>query len=203
MPCSESSLQCGMTRHARTHGLLLGLAVLTAASTGCLVLGLNRFADDASVTFDARLVGVWRDTDDDVSVTIEKSDWQSYRLSYVHPIAAGQLTGYLFKLGNSTFIDLMPVRGQDPGVFTIAAHALVRVEIDDETLTVSPLSYDWLARMLDAHTAPAELSLVRTERDQLVATADSERMREWLRARPASDPVFGPAATFTKERPPS
>jgi hypothetical protein len=88
-------------------------------------------------------------------------------------------------------------------VFTIAAHALVRVEIDDETLTVSPLSYDWLARMLDAHTAPAELSLVRTERDQLVATADSERMREWLRARPASDPVFGPAATFTKERPPS
>jgi hypothetical protein len=192
-----------MTRRARTCGRLIGLVVLAAVSTGCLVLGLNRFADDASVTSDAHLIGVWRDADDGVTVTVEKSDWQSYRLSYVHPIATGQLTGYLFKLGGSTLVDLMPVRGQDPGVFTIAAHALVRVEIDDDTLTIAPLSYDWFARMLDAHTAPADLSLVRTERDQLVVTAGSEQVRTWLRERTASDQVFGPAATFTRERPPS
>jgi hypothetical protein len=192
-----------MIRDTRARRLLIGLVVSAMASSGCLILGLNRFADDASVTFDPRLVGVWRDADDGVAVTIEKSDWQSYRLSYVHPIATGQLTGYLFKLGDATFVDLMPVRGQDPGVFTIAAHTLVRVEMADETLTVSPLSYDWFARALEARTAPADLAIVRNERDQLVVTTDSAHVREWLRARPASDPIFGPGATFTKERPPS
>jgi hypothetical protein len=191
-----------MIQDARACRLLIGLVALLTASSGCLVLGLNRFADDAGVAFDARLLGIWRDADDGVAVTIEKSDWQSYRLSYVHPIATGQLTGDLFKLGGSTFMDLMPVRGQDPGVFTIAAHTLVRLDLGDDELTVSPLSYDWFARSLDAHSAPSELAVVRNERDQLVVTADVEHVREWLRARPA-DQAFGPPTTFTKERPPS
>lgn len=176
--------------------LLLGMTVLLASS--CLVVSLNRFADDASIAFEPRLLGTWRDVDDDVSVTIERSEWQSYRLSYTHPIAAGQLTGYLFRTATATYMDLMPVRGEDPGVFTIAAHVLVRLTVDDAQLTVAPLSYDRMLRAADARTAPPELGLVKDERDQLVATADAATMHRWVEAQ-TTDAAFGPPATFRRQ----
>lgn len=180
--------------------IAMWLAASLVGASSCLVIGLNRFADEASISFDDQLLGTWRDADDDVSVTIEKSDWQAYRVSYVHPIANGQLTAYLFKSGADSYLDLMPVRGQDPGVFTIVGHTLVRVERDGTTLRVSPMAYDWFRRALDEGRAMPELGLVRNERDQLVATTDSDRLRAWLKARPTeSDPAFGPAATFLRE----
>jgi hypothetical protein len=177
----------------------VALVVLVGfAAPGCLVVSLNRYADDATVTFDAKLLGTWRDADDAVSVTIERSDWQSYRLSYTHPITSGQLTGYLFRSGSSNYIDLMPVRGEDPGVFTIAGHVLVRIAFEGSQLTVAPLAYDRLLRALEGGTAPADLGLVRNERDQLVATTDSARLHRWLQEQ-ANDAAFGAAATFQKE----
>lgn len=173
--------------------------VLTASSaSGCLVLSLNRFADDAAVIVDDRWIGTWKDADDGVTVTIEKSDWHSYRVSYEHPIATGQLTGYLFTAGGFTYLDLLPVRGVDTGMFTLAVHTVARVRLEGDRVTVWPLSYDWFRQGVDARTAPRTLGLVRDERDQILATADAAALREWLAGRVEDDPAFGAPATFSR-----
>ena len=181
--------------------LVVVVALAAFGASGCLVLSLNRFVDDAAVLVDDRWLGTWKDADDSVSVVVEKSDWHSYRLSYEHPIATGQVTGYLFKSGAFTYLDVMPVRGVDTGMFTLAVHTVMRVKLEDDRLTMWPLSYDWFRQGLDTHAAPAALGLVRDERDQFVAMADAASLRQWLAGRTEDDPAFGAPATFEKQKP--
>ena len=72
---------------------VLALLAIALSTQACLVLGLDRFYDEPSITFDERLLGNWRPADDNVTVTVERSDWRSYRIQYVHPTETGALTG--------------------------------------------------------------------------------------------------------------
>ncbi|HYN10163.1 MAG TPA: hypothetical protein VES67_22445 [Vicinamibacterales bacterium] len=171
------------------------------ATQGCLVLGLDRFYEEPSISFDERLLGAWRDADDNVTVTVEKSDWRSYRIQYVHPTETGALTGYLFKQGAAVYLDLVAVRGKDFGSFVIPAHGLVRVSFgtDAREVTIAPLSFDWFAKGLADHTLPATLRATKGERDQILLAGARSDLQAWLAARPATDPAFGPDAVFRKQ----
>jgi hypothetical protein len=177
------------------------LLALTVTAQACLVLGLDRFYDEPSIAFDERLLGNWRDADDNVTVTIERSDWRSYRIQYVHPTETGALTGYLFKQGNVAYLDLTPIRGKDFGSFVVPAHALVRVTVgaDPAEMTVTPLSFDWFVRALAEKTLPASLKPTKGERDQILLAATRPELQAWLAARPATDPAFGVDAVFKKQ----
>ena len=185
-----------------TGRLAVALIAITAATQGCLVLGLDRFYDEPSIAFDERLLGSWRDADDNVTVTVERSDWRSYRLQYVHPTETGTLTGYLFKQGATTYLDLAPVRGKDFGSFVVPAHGLVRVTFgtDPREVTIAPLSFDWFARGLAEQTLPASIRATKGERDQILLAAGRTELQAWLAARTAADdPAFGGEATFKKQ----
>ena len=177
------------------------LVVIAIATQGCLVLGLDRFYEEPSIVFDERLLGSWRDADDNVTVTVEKSDWRSYRIQYVHPTETGALTGYLFKQGAGVYLDLVAVRGKDFGSFVIPAHGLVRVSFGAEAreVTIAPLSFDWLAKGLADHTLSATLRPTKGERDQILLAGARSDLQAWLAARPATDPAFGPDAVFKKQ----
>jgi hypothetical protein len=177
----------------------IAIAMVIAAAPGCLVLGLDRFYDQNQIEFDERLIGTWIDADDNVTVTIERSEWRSYRLQYVHPIEKGALTGYLFREGAHWYMDLTPIRGQDFGSFVVPAHALVRLTWRDQDLTVVPLSYDWFHRAVQARTAPAALVASLGERDQVVLAAGRTALRAWLTGLADGDPAFGAAATFKRQ----
>lgn len=185
----------------RTFTLGLVLLAVVLAAPGCLVLALDRFYDEPSIAFDERLLGSWRDADDNVTVTVEKSDWRSYRIQYVHPTETGWLTGYLFKQGNVTYLDLTPIRGKDFGSFVVPAHALVRVTVgaDARDVTVTPLSFDWFVRALADKTLPASLNPTRGERDQILLAATQPQLQAWLAARTPTDPAFGVDAVFRKQ----
>ncbi len=173
------------------------LVILTAP--GCLVLGLDRFYDEASIVFDERLLGTWKNADDNVTVTVEKSDWRAFRIQYVHPIDTRVLTAYLFKVRDTHFLDLSPLRGEDPGPFLLPAHTVVRLSIAGGEIRVSPLDFDWFSRALEAKAVPAELRASLGERNQIVLAADRNALVRWLAARPEADPAFGDAAVFRKE----
>ncbi len=179
----------------------LGLVLIAASSQACLVLGLDRFYDEPSITFDERLIGNWRDADDNVTVTIEKSDWRSYRIQYVHPTETGALTGYLFKQGAATYLDLVAVRGKDFGSFVVSAHGLVRVTFgtDPRDVTIAPLSFDWFTKGLADRTLPAAMQPTKGERDQILLAGGRADFLAWLAARPDPDPAFGPDAVFRKQ----
>ena len=71
---------------------LVLLALVAPGAAGCLVLSLNPAYDDESLAWDGRLVGNWEDADDRASLAIERGEWRSYKVHYVHPIETGDLT---------------------------------------------------------------------------------------------------------------
>ena len=91
--------------------------VVTAASSGCLVLSVNPGYDDTTIAWDPHLIGHWVDADDNATLQIDRGEWKSYRIHYVHPIETGDLTGYLTAIGNERYLDVMPARGEDRGSF--------------------------------------------------------------------------------------
>ena len=173
--------------------LLLGAVFLP----GCIVVAINRFYDDRSLTSDERLVGTWTDSEDNVEVTIEPSEWRSYRVSYSHPIQKGVLTAYLFSVGANRYLDLSVARGEDPGPFVVAAHTVVRVEMDAKEMKVAPLAHTWF---LDAQRSGRVPELVPefSDRDQVVLAAPPASLLQWLAGRGSGAPEFGAAVTFRK-----
>jgi hypothetical protein len=180
---------------------VLALVAIATSTQACLVLGLDRFYDEPSISFDERLLGNWRDADDNVTVTVERSDWRSYRIQYVHPTETGALTGYLFKQGSAIYLDLVAVRGKDFGSFVVPAHALVRVTFgtDPREVTVAPLSFDWFAKGPADPSLAASLRPIKGERDQILLGTTRVELQAWLKARPSPDPAFGPDAVFRKQ----
>ncbi len=162
------------------------------------MLSLNPAYDDDSLVWDPALVGTWQNSEDGASLEIDRGEWRSYKIRYVYPIEAGELTGYLTEVSNQRFLDIMPVRGEDHGSFLIPVHAVFRVRVEGDRLELSPLSYDWFLDRLRAAKPVAGLNVVTDQKENAVIVSPTPRLRVWLRAQPAAGPVFGPPATFTK-----
>lgn len=178
---------------------LAALAVLVAlASSGCLVVALDRFYDEPTIVFDERLLGTWLDADDNITVTVERSDWRAYRVQYVHPTETRVLSAYLFKVRDTLYLDLSPQRGEDAGLFLLPAHTVLRVTMGAREVTVAPLDFDWFSGALGKKTVPAELHATRGERNQVVLGADRAGLVRWLGARSETDPAFGEPVVFRK-----
>jgi hypothetical protein len=175
------------------------LACVLATTPGCLVVSLNRFFEDDAIATDDRLPGQWTSDDDNLSLTIERSEWRSYRITYTHPLETRSLTAYLFKVEGVTYLDVTPIRGEDQGLFVLPAHAALRVSIGADTIAVRPLNFDWFAAALKDRRLPAALGAERAERDQIVLVATPRIFAAWLAARADADPAWGVETVFKKK----
>jgi hypothetical protein len=175
------------------------VSLVALASQGCLVLSINPAYDGNTIGWDPNLVGSWVDADDKASLDIERSEWHSYRIHYVHPSETGDLTAYLTAIGNERFLDVMPARGEDRGSFLIPAHAVLRVRLDGDRLELAALSYDWFFDRLKAGRPIPGLEVVADQKDNALIVSNVDRFRDWLRIQSVDGPVFGPAATFTRK----
>lgn len=181
---------------------LVLLAVSACLSSGCLVLSIHPVYSETTIAWDPNLLGTWVDADDRSSLQIERSEWRSYRIHYEHPIERGDLTGYLTIIGNDRYLDVMPVRGQDPGSFLVPVHAVLRVRLDGDRLELTPLSYDWfLERVSSEKQLPGlrEIEVAIDQKENALITSTAPRLRAWLRTQPADGPMFGAPATFARK----
>jgi hypothetical protein len=119
---------------------------------------------------------------------------------YTHPIESGTLTGHLTLLNDHRYLDLMPVRGEDPGSFLIPVHAVLRVERSGDRLELTPLSYDWFADRIRAGEPVPGLAAAFDQKENALIVASTAALRSWLRVQPLDGPMFGAAATFEKQR---
>ena len=177
---------------------VLALAASLALSSGCLVLSLNPAYDDESIGWDPALLGAWQDADDKSSIEIERGEWRSYRIKYVHPIETGTLTGYLTSIGDHRFLDVMPARGEDRGSFLIPSHAVLRVRLEGDRLELTPLSYDWLNQRVRAGTRIPGIAVVLDQKENALIVSPTSALREWIRKQPKDGPMFGASAAFTR-----
>jgi hypothetical protein len=176
------------------------LAVAAAAASGCLVLSLNPAYDDETIAWDSTLLGTWVDADDRSSIEIERGDWKSYRVRYVHPVETGVLTAYLTIVGDRKFLDVVPLKGEDRGSFVIPAHAILCVDLTGDRLELTPLSYDWFSDRIRADQAISGLEVVLDQKENALIVSTSGAFRAWLRPLPPDGPMFGAPATFTRKR---
>ena len=140
---------------------------MTAASSGCLVLSVNPGYDETTIGWDPNLIGHWVDADDKATLQIDRGEWKSYRIHYVHPIETGDLTGYLTAIGNERYLDVMPARGEDRGSFLLPLHAMLHLRLDGDRLELTPLSYEWFGEQLRAGRPIPGLSAdARSERER-------------------------------------
>jgi hypothetical protein len=177
--------------------LLLFVLAATFAP-GCLVVSLNPVYQDDTIGWDATLLGSWQDAEDKSSIEIERGEWRSYRIKYVHPIETGTLTGYLTSIGDDRFLDVMPARGEDRGSFLIPVHAVLRLRLDGDRLELTPLSYDWMDDRLRAATRIPGLDVVRDQKENALLVSSTAVLREWLRKQLRDGPAFGASAVFTR-----
>jgi hypothetical protein len=185
----------------RFKTILLVLA-LTSVSSGCLVVSLNPGYDEETLGWDPRLVGSWVDADDKASLQIERGEWKSYRIRYVHPIEAGDLTAYLTSIGNERYLDVMPSRGEDRGSFLVPVHVLLHLRLDGDRLELTPLSYDWFAERLRGGRSIPGLSATLDQKENALLLSPVGRLRDWLRVQSVDGPAFGAAAAFVRKTTP-
>ena len=186
-------------RHRTAALARVALLLALAGTPGCLVLSLHPAYDDESLGWDPALVGSWVNADDNVAMVIERSEWRSYRIRYVHPIETGDATAYLTAIGDERYLDVMPARGQDRGAFMIPVHAILRVELDGDRLELTPLSYDWFVDTRQARKGIHGLSVTMDQKDNALITSPGARLRDWMRQQPPDGRMFGASAVFTRK----
>ena len=180
-------------------GRALVLAAVLLGAPGCLVLTVNPAHDRDSLTWEPGLVGEWQNADDNASMTIERGEWQSYKIAYAHPIEKGYLTGYLTTIGKAQYLDVMPARGEDRGAFLLPVHASVRVHLDGDRLELTGFSYDWFFDRLATKAGVPGLAVALDEKENALIVSPTSALRAWIAKQPANGPAFGASAIFRRK----
>ena len=181
---------------------LIGLAALFAAalaSGGCLVVAFSPIYDDLTIDVDDRLLGTWENAEDGSSVVIARGTWRSYDVTYAGRGAQLKLTAYGTRIGEGHFLDLAPEHGVEALPLQLPAHAVVRVQLLGDTLTVNGFDYEWWMRAAEQGLLK-KLRYATDERKNLVVTSPTPVLREWIAGSLRSDEVYGDALTFVRRR---
>lgn len=168
------------------------------SSSACLVVSLHPLYDDQSIAWDEGLVGAWRDAEDNIDVAIDRGEWRSYRVRYRHPVDTGTFTAHLTLVENVHYLDLMPERGQDYGPLLVPVHAIVRVDRQGDSLTVTPLDYDRLAAAFKQRARGSGPAMAMDEKQNVFLTAPTAELRRWVRLEGSK--ASGAAATFIRAK---
>jgi len=164
-----------------------------------LVLSLQPVYDDASIAFDEALVGQWESADDQTSVTIERSQWRSYKITLIDRSSTHTYQGNLTRIGSSTFMDVTEVRGTDFGPYLVPVHGIIRVKIDGDKLVGSDLQYDWFLQAIPRKTL-GRLAAAVDDRRNVILSSTTAELRAWLARAPAE--AFDVPTTLTRKHAP-
>jgi hypothetical protein len=166
-------------------------------SSGCLVVATQPFYDAASLEFDAGLVGRWVKSDDGTTITVERGEWKSYKVTY--PARSGPVvyTGYLTRVGDSRVLDLTPAHSEDQASLLIPAHFAVRLQLLGDTLTVTALDYDWFLKEAEQGRI-ARLRPVLDGRKNVLLTAETAGLRAWIGAQGRAGEMFADEIQFVR-----
>lgn len=167
----------------------LGLLALVA---GCVVTpSLHPIYTDKELIFDQGLVGSWVVPAEEggVTWTFQPGEGKAYRLIVQEAEGAEKFTAHLVKLGDLTFLDLLPELLLDNDSFysehLLRAHSFLRIEIKENALQVSLLSPGWLDKKLAAGEVSLKSEVVEAESGlesdrRRVLTAATSELQQFL-----------------------
>ena len=185
-----------MSRHIALC-LLAALCLLTA---GC-ILSLHPLYTKDDVVFEPKLVGAW--VKDDESWEFERDGEKNrYNVLYVVEGEPGRFEGHLVRLGQFTFLDLMP---KDPDAeknkfynhCLLPTHTFIKLSLEGDDLRLAAPDMDRVKKLLDD-----EVRIAHEEVEQrLVLTAPTREVQEFILFCAGDGKAFGEPATFRRKRP--
>jgi hypothetical protein len=171
------------------RALRLAIAALAALlSSACLVVSLQPVYEPETIAFDPALIGTWIAGDDDTTLTFERAEWHSYHVTLGEGDKRTRLSARLTRVGEQLFLDLSPLDGADVAPLLLPVHAVYRLELQGDELSLSDLNYEQLERR--AREGTPGLPMVVDARKNVVITANTGDLRRWLVAHAADEGLF-------------
>jgi hypothetical protein len=180
---------------------LLTAALVILVSQACLVVSLQPVYEPDIIAFDPGLVGAWTMGEDGVTVTFERGEWHSYHMTLEQRDDRTRLSARLTRVGELTYLDISPLDGTDLPALALPVHAVYRVELKGDELSLSDLNFEVFERRVREGTAT--LPAVIDARKNVVITASTAELRRWLVDHAAEEGLFDPPTTFTRVPPPA
>jgi hypothetical protein len=186
----------------RIATLLLAMLLLLPM-TGCVPIALRPWYADSDLTFDPSLLGVWVDKEGKGKTEFARLGDHSYRITSTNDEGnPGIMNGYLFRLKGETFLEVTPAPTDDEGEAIVDWHLVLKVVQTKPLLLVTTWNFDWLKDYLKKNpkalkhewisysreTGKSEID----SRDDLIVTASTEELREFLMAHSGDSKAFPP-----------
>ena len=108
---------------------------------------------------------------------------------------------HMVRLGGLTFLDLYPKQERNNGLYelnVIRAHTFIQVTMTEDSLGVSMLDWNWLEKALTAE--PTALAHQKLEGGELLLTASTAALQEFILKSCADPAAFGDSLVFTRQQ---
>ena len=196
MTAAECSTRVGRILPRVRAWRLVTAALVVLVSQACLVVSLQPVYEPDIIAFDPGLVGTWTMGEDGVTATFERGEWHSYHLTLEQRDDRTRLSARLTRVGELTYLDISPLDGTDLPALALPVHAVYRVDLKGDELSLSDLNFEVLERRVREGTST--LPAVIDARKNVVITASTVELRRWLVDHAAEEGLFDPPTTFTR-----
>lgn len=163
-------------------------AVAAAVSSACLVVSLQPVYEAETIAFDPALLGTWVAGDENLTLTFDRAEWHSYHLTVQARDAHERVSARLTRAGDRLYLDVSPLDGADVAPLALPVHAVYRLGLQGDELSLAELNYEQLEPLARAGTAGLPMSV--DARRNIVITASSTELRRWLVAGAADEGLF-------------
>ena len=175
--------------------LIPGLAL--ALLTGCVATSVYPYYTAKDVIFDAALLGVWYQADENGK---EGNQWQfaqagdnAYRFTFKDANETVECDARLFRLGGRQYLDFCPVERH--GDF-VPPHYLMRVVEVGPKLKLALLDYAWLGNLVKENPKVIRHIFIEEKpgdatKQRLVLTADTAELRAFILKHADDKDAFG------------
>jgi hypothetical protein len=178
--------------------ILLPLVAVAALIAAC-VPSVNPFYTDKDVITDPRLLGAWEESDktnNPETWMFEDAPSNAYTATYTENDGkTGKFEAHLFKIADTTFIDLTPAECNYATNQTflinasmIPGHLLMRVKVSADKLTVATINPDWLQKFLEKN--PNAIAH-RIDHDAIFLTAETGALQKFILKHSGTNELFG------------
>jgi hypothetical protein len=185
----------------------LAFAALALLLTGCWQKSLHAFYKENQLTYDAALLGEWREPDkapeDATTWSFSKGAATNvYNLRVEDKETKLDFEVRMFKMGEQRFLDLHSSRRS---ISEIPAHHLFRVREIEPMLKIDIMDIEWVQNWIREHRndIPA-IQIMDPEHPgdadeaEFVLTADTERLQKFVRDHMKAEGFFKPAEPMKK-----
>ena len=168
-------------------------------SSGCLVSSLHPVYEADAIGFDEMLLGTWENHESEISVVVSRGEWRSYHMAFTDRFGTTRFDGHLTAIGAARFLNVRPSDGLEKPAFVVATNGLMQIESEPGRVRVREPEYAVVLARVKA--GKLGLEAATDVKQNVIITASSPRLREWLTTALKDAPLWADWKTFTRSAP--